>query len=66
MIRIYKPDKIITYVFLQYRGGVDEGVREATLTLLVCEEVGGGGGAEGGTGCEGYGSRSGQRRAFRI
>jgi hypothetical protein len=44
---IYKPDGTITYVFLQYEGGVDEGGREATLTLLVCEEVGEGGGRGG-------------------
>jgi hypothetical protein len=42
---------------------VDEGGREATLTWLVCEEVGEGGGGAGG---EGYGSRLGQRRACRI
>jgi hypothetical protein len=62
MIRIYKPDKIITYVFLQYRRGVDEGGREVTLTWLVCEEAGEGGGAGG----EGDRSRLGQRRACRI
>ncbi len=47
---IYKPDKTITYVFLQYRDGGDEGGQEATLTSLVCEEVGGGGGRRGGQG----------------
>jgi hypothetical protein len=44
---IYKPDRTITYVFLQYEGGADEGGREATLTLLACEEVGEGGGRGG-------------------